>query len=646
MDMLKRADAAELTDTGRFYLQVGYNELFEMGQSAWAGAPYYPSDRAWTEKDNSVSVIDRNGRPVKQVKIDNRRAKFGEARKQLDVITDYLQSIAEEEDIKIRPLWLEPIPPIILLDMLREKYRVGEAEKFVLNPVIGEYDNPAGQQQCLLRLPISQEGNTVVYGAAGSGKTSFLNTMVYSLIHEHTPEEVNIYILDFASETLTAFAKAPHVGDVILSYESEKVSNLFRMIQGEIEKRKKLFSDYGGDYRSYINYAGASVPSIVIAVNNFAAFTEIYEEKEEAVAYLSREGTKYGIYFVLTSLSTGGVRFRMLQNFRQLIVLQLNDETDYSTVVGKTDGLYPSKYKGRGLVKRDYLYEFQIASLSSDTIPYSFIQKSCLKLLSEWKGTRARKVPVLPGKIDITFLEDYFDADNKLTIPIGVEKNTLKVHYYPFGNAYISVVMSSGSEYQNFIGNLVQLIKTVCKIDIVVLDAPQALKSENAGTEGAYFSPKECEAAVSDIFDIVLYRNNTYKEALEKGIESEKFESKFIIINSISSLKSVLSDETYEKLSLILEKGEAKYNINIVIGEQVKAIAGLSFERWYKKHITQSDGIWVGSGITEQYQLKANSTTSEMHEALPLDFGYSLQKGSCTRIKFMNLSSEAEDDRR
>jgi S-DNA-T family DNA segregation ATPase FtsK/SpoIIIE len=37
MDMLKRPDAAELTDTGRFYLQVGYNELFEMGQSAWAG---------------------------------------------------------------------------------------------------------------------------------------------------------------------------------------------------------------------------------------------------------------------------------------------------------------------------------------------------------------------------------------------------------------------------------------------------------------------------------------------------------------------------------------------------------------------------------------------------------------------------------
>ena len=42
MDMLKRPEAAELKETGRFYLQVGYNEFFALGQSAWSGAPYEP----------------------------------------------------------------------------------------------------------------------------------------------------------------------------------------------------------------------------------------------------------------------------------------------------------------------------------------------------------------------------------------------------------------------------------------------------------------------------------------------------------------------------------------------------------------------------------------------------------------------------
>lgn len=282
MDMLKRPDAAELTDTGRFYLQVGYNELFELGQSAWSGASYYPSDRVIKEKDNSVVVIDTNGHAIKQVKIDKKRALSKNAKKQLDVITEYLRGIAEDEGIKIKPLWLDPIPALILLDQVKEKYGT-TTEKFNLNPVIGEYDDPAHQRQCVLRLPLSKEGNTVIYGVAGSGKTTFLNGMIYSLIKEHTPDEVNLYILDFASETLRAFAKAPHVGDVILSYEAEKVSNLFKMLQAEIEKRKKLFADYGGDYASYIKSSGKTLPSIVVAINNFAAFTEAYEEKEEAV---------------------------------------------------------------------------------------------------------------------------------------------------------------------------------------------------------------------------------------------------------------------------------------------------------------------------------------------------------------------------
>lgn len=45
MDMLKRPDAAELSNTGRFYLQVGYNEIFEHGREVWRGFYIYRTDR-------------------------------------------------------------------------------------------------------------------------------------------------------------------------------------------------------------------------------------------------------------------------------------------------------------------------------------------------------------------------------------------------------------------------------------------------------------------------------------------------------------------------------------------------------------------------------------------------------------------------
>lgn len=643
MDMLKRADAAELTDTGRFYLQVGYNELFELGQSAWSGAPYYPSDKVLTDKDDSVVVIDRNGHAIKQVKIDTKRAKFANAKKQLDAITDYLRGIAEEEKIKIRPLWLEPIPAVILLDKIRDKYAVSKSERFVLNPVIGEYDNPARQQQCLLRLPISKEGNTVIYGVAGSGKTSFLNVMIYSLIHEHTPEEVNIYILDFASETLRAFSKAPHVGDVILSYESEKVSNLFKMLQTEVEKRKKLFADYGGDYSSYISASGNDLPSIVVTINNFAAFTEIYEEKEEAVTFLSREGTKYGIYFVLTSLGTSGVRFRLLQNFKQLFVLQLNDESDYSTVVGKTDGLYPSKFKGRGLIKLDDLYEFQVAMLTNDSVPFAYIQEKCQKLQSRWRGEQAKKVPILPEFVDEEFLADYWDENKPYNIPIGVEKNSLNVHYYSFDENYVNMIMSSGNEYQGFLSDLLGLISNKGGLNTVVFDVPKTLR-RTTGNVTVYDAAADCEAEIAKLFDIVLTRNNMYKESSNKVETVNEFGHVLIIINSLNALRTALSDECKEKLALILEKGATDYHLNIIIGEQAKASSRYSFEKWYKAQFSQTDGIWIGNGIAEQYQLKASKTTAEMHEEITDEFGYSLRKGKCVKLKLLKARLEVTDN--
>jgi DNA segregation ATPase FtsK/SpoIIIE, S-DNA-T family len=643
MDMLKRPDAAELTDTGRFYLQVGYNELFEMGQSAWAGAPYYPSDKVVVEKDNSVVVIDRNGRPLKQAKIDKKRSLFANPKKQLDVVTDYLHTIAVEERIRIRPLWLDPIPSMILLDDVKRKYNARNNQSFVLNPVIGEYDDPVRQQQCLLRLPLTEEGNTIVYGVAGSGKTTFITTMVYSLIQEYTPDEVNIYLLDFASETLRAFAKAPHVGDVILSYESEKVSNLFKLLQSEVEKRKKLFADYGGDHASYVKATGGKLPSIVVAINNFAAFTEIYEEKETAVSFLSREGTKYGIYFVLTALGTNAVRFRLLQNFKQLITLQLNDESDYSTVVGKTDGLFPSKFKGRGLVKKDAVYEFQIASVTDAPVLFTFIQQACQKLQTAWKGHAAKKIPILPEYVDFEFLADYVGPQQQgLTIPIGVEKNSLNVHYYPFGQSYVSMILSAGTEHQSFTHDVSMFMAEKCGLDVTMLDAQQSFTDKNNKAVTYYSTVKEFEQVMDELFELVVFRNNTFKEAFEQGREIPSFDQRVIVINSIVALKNGLSGQSAEKLALILEKGEAKYNLTIIFAEQAKNLSGVSYDKWYKRQMNQGDGIWIGSGITEQYQLKPSKTTPELREEMTAEFGFALQKGKSVKVKLVN--SEKEDD--
>ncbi len=643
MDMLKRPDAAELTDTGRFYLQVGYNELFEMGQSAWAGAPYYPADKMVVEKDNSVVVIDRNGRTIKEVKVDNKKQLVKNPKKQLDAITDYLCNIASEEKIKIRPLWLEPIPAKILLQNVQRKYAMEREIPYTLNPIIGEYDDPVNQRQCVMRVPISEEGNMIIYGAAGSGKTTFLNTILYSLVTNHTPDELNLYLLDFASETLRAFSKCPHVGEVILSYESEKVSNLFKMIKTEIDNRKKLFADYGGDYRSYLNGTKNGLPSIVVVVNNFAAFIELYEEKEEAVSLLTREGIKYGVYFILTALGTSSVRFRLMQNFKQLFVLQMNDESDYTTILGKTEGLIPSKHLGRGLTRYDSLYEFQIAHITEEAVPFTFIQNESIRLNKEWKGRTANKVPILPERVDNEFLGDYIDTRKPWNIPIGVDKNTLQVYYYPFGQFVATPVVSTGNESELFLYDIAMLYYERISKDIVILDGMQGLMDKEMSGVSYYSNIKECEEAIRSLYEEVVQRNNMFKTALEKGENIPVFKQKYVFINSITALKNNLSGDDKERLQLILERVDLKYNITIIFAEQAKNVSTLSFEKWYKEHISGAECIWIGNGITEQYQMKPNKTTSEMRDDVAFGFGYGLQKGKAVKIKLL-CSEEGEEE--
>ena len=144
-------------------------------------------------------------------------------------IVKYIVDQAKQEHIEIPQLWLDRIPDIIFVEDLKKKYHYVPS-KNLINPIIGEYDDPDNQRQSLLTLPISTEGNAIVYGTAGSGKENLLTTLIYSTITGHDSKEVNFYILDFGAETLGMFKNAPHIGEVLTAPETEKIANLFKLI--------------------------------------------------------------------------------------------------------------------------------------------------------------------------------------------------------------------------------------------------------------------------------------------------------------------------------------------------------------------------------------------------------------------------------
>ncbi|WP_010496613.1 type VII secretion protein EssC [Paenibacillus elgii] len=645
MDVIKRPDAAELSVTGRFYVQVGFNELFELGQSAWGGAPYYPTDRVEKAKDESVTVIDNLGRVVKQVKIDKRKTRFHSPAKQLDEVNRYLAAIAQEERINVRPLWLDPLPEFIYLDELRESHPVSQQARGVLNPVIGQVDDPANQRQFTMTFPLSKEGNAVIYGAAGSGKTTFLTTLLCSLMEEHTPSELHVYILDFASETLRAFSKAPHVGDVLLSHEAEKVNNLFKMLYQETADRKKRFADYGGDYQSYMRSGQPAVPSIVVVVHNYSVFAELFEDKEEAMAYLTREGLKYGIYFVLSALNTGAVRYRVLQNIKQLYVLQLNDAADYSSVLGHVEGVYPSKFKGRGIMKSDRVYEFQIAHTHHDVENrFEHIRKYGEAYAARWTGPVARRIPILPELIDVNFLMDEIRYGKAGKIPVGVEKNSLQTACFHFDQHYIQLVLSQNNDNTGFIQGLAEVLSAKAEAEVAVIDPDNKLVDDEFKNYTHYGNPTDWDQVVAQLFSTLVHRNNTYKDAMAAGEPAPAFAKQTWIVRSLTSLNSRISEDSKDKLRVLLEKGEAAYQVNFIICERVSSISSISYEPWYKAKVVLNEGIWLGNGIADQYQLKIGKLTSELYQDIGDDFGYIVTNGKPVLMKLVTSPLHLKED--
>lgn len=614
MDMIKCPDAASLKNPGRFYLQVGYNELFALGQAAWAGAQYYPTDKRKKKVDLSVNFLDNVGNYIKSFDTKQNEVVVESKGEEITNIVNYIVETAKEEHVSIPQLWLPRIPNTIYVGDLKNKYNY-QPIKNNINPIIGEYDDPDNQRQNVLTLPISKEGNTIIFGSAGSGKELMLSSIIYSTIIMHDSKEVNFYILDFGAETLTMFKKAPHVGEVILSTEKEKINNLFKMILEIIETRKKLFVDYNGSYDFYISHGGKQIPTIVIMINNVEGFLDTYSEYEEMMGQITRDCLKYGVIFILSTSGPNTVRYRLRQNFKQSLVLQFNDSSDYGSVLSGVRKKEPSKAYGRGLVNLDEIYEFQTAYPYKEEKSSEYIKVICDKLQSicEYK---AKSVPILPEVVSIKLLETEFTSLKD--IPVGINKDTLEVNKISLAESGIYTITGEDlSSNTSFIETLSKLLHNANGVNCTVIDGGNLLNKNAVGTRNYYSSEDNIEQAIENVYQ----DNNNINICMITGLS--------LILNKIA-----ITDKT--KFVQLIDNVKNTQKVKFIIIDSIDNIKTLNYENWFKNNTNLSEGIWLGNGIANQFTLKVTTSSRILRVEVEPNFGYVIKKGKASLTKFLS----------
>ena len=521
-EMLKSPEAAMITQAGRCYVKIGNFEMFEQFQSYWSGAPYLGNSVEKVSSGNQVRIVAMNGERIKTV-VDE-KTRFKSDVDELKAINNYICYLAEQNGIKqLQGPWLEELPEMLEFSDISRGLGGYDGVQWNANTFdwlkipIGKYDLPELQQQGVLYLDFANDGHYGIYGSSGTGKTTLLKTMMTSICTMYSPEDINAYVIDCGGWSMSAYANMPHVGDVILDTDEEKFDKFQKLINEEINDRKKLFLNNATSSLSAYRQSVGKLPAIIIAIDNIIPIFDMYPDMEETLIRIAREGATYGIYLIYTANSTSGVRFKVLQNIKGAVAFELTDKGDYPTIVGRMEGKSIPRNQGRALLKAPSPLEFQTALYaegSSEIERTNNIKQLCNQMKEQWSGFTPKRIPIMPASVDISEMKNAYIKRN--CIPVGINYSSINTSFLDLSQNYCCVITGSvNSGKSNMLCKIIDIISNENNM-IYLFDSKKKPFSNYEASATAYSVDTDHEAvssALNEIVDMLNVRQRAHNEA-------------------------------------------------------------------------------------------------------------------------------------
>ena len=569
-EMLHTPDAAEITQTGRAYLQVGNNEVYELFQSAWSGADYQPDKDDMGIEDHTIYLINELG----QYEILNEdlsgleeAEEIKEVPTELDAIVQHIQVLCQEQEIPPVPQpWLPPLKERIALEELEEVHpTVAWTQEKPLSVLLGMADIPQAQKQEAVSINLSKDGHVLLYGSPGTGKTTFLQTAGMDLARKHSPKALTMYLMDFGTNGLAPLSKLPQVADTMLLDQAEKISKFVRIMERELNRRKKLLADYGvGTLELYRQASGQQESSIVILLDSYEAIKEEAYEAElfKLLVRISREGLSIGVHLLMTAGRQSNLRAQLYSNFKHQLSLPQNDASEVRTIVGSTPlAMTMEDIKGRALMKREEVDVIQLAlpvSGANDTQVLNKLRQEVASLQETWTGQRPSAIPMVPE--ELTEADFYGRASVQATyeqglVPLGLDMETVEPVTWNLAKG--NLLYLTDKEEQ-----MTALVKHIAKgKQKVIVLAPQfsKLNLERFGEEVIYENEIQNIENRLELLESEIHKRN--QEGLKEHVVT-------IILYNITEIIGNLTPVAQKRLEFIFKQGLLAGYASIVITNQ------------------------------------------------------------------------------
>ena len=607
-----------------------------------------------TRVQEKMDVAEDKGILAEQILqyADQHRYKLPEKKQktQLDAVVEYLAKLAEENGfVHNLQLWLPVLSTMLYLEQLPSYKKAdyfdangwhGNRKEWNIEAAIGLYDDPVNQRQDTLAVNLSQNGHHAIIGTVVSGKSTFLQTLAYELVNKYTPDEINIYAIDFSAKMLSAFEKMPHVGGVMYENDDDKLAKFFNMLNSILEERKQLFK--GGNYSQYVRANGIVIPSVIILIDNYSNFknktNNIYEEM---ILQLSKDGVGYGIFLVITAGGFGSLEIpnRIGDNLRTVICLEMNDKFQYAEIMRTThiETLPEVNVKGRGLAKvGEQLLEFQTAlCLEAEDDFKRMEQIECLagEMREKWIGKRAKAVPEIPQNpvwTDFADLEETekLAADDR-HLPIGYNMKNAAVYGIDLSKIYCYLITGKARSGKT---NMLKIMLKSAQMrggDICIIDFNSDLMNIAEKEKLPVIdSDLKMFQFFSDLLPDFKARNIKKRENAQAGMSDEEiyldmrsYRAKFILIANLTDFVEHVqhpkdAGDVKGFVENILDKGSlhnvfwaACYNL-----EDVGKVAGTKIFEYFTRH---KMGIHFGGNVAEAQRIMNFSYVPFKEQAKP-----------------------------
>ena len=278
-------------------------------------------------------------------------------------------------------------------------------------PALMEIENPeqidadrlwaARKGSAVLRVPIGvTEDGTVVHldikeaaaggmgphglcvGATGSGKSEFLRTLTLGMIAAHSPETLNLVLVDFkGGATFLGLEDARHVSAVItnLADEAQLVSRMREALSGEVHRRQEMLRA-AGNCTNIAEYGRARVrdrtlramPALFIIVDEFSELLSQHPDFAEVFVAIGRLGRSLGIHLLLASQRLDEGRLRGLEtHLSYRVCLKTFSASESRAVLGVADSYHLPTEPGAAYLKTaaGAVTRFQTAFVSGGYAP-------------------------------------------------------------------------------------------------------------------------------------------------------------------------------------------------------------------------------------------------------------------------------------